>query len=227
MATASAYARVTTHVTRTSSNADYHLNCPEGHGRVAAYETEAELKSAYLAARKRLNPDSPIPEKVNITDSNPPACEQVAVVHYAKPPTISDHARDIVPPYICMRDIKTVIMQEFGVSLTDMVSHRRQRSLVMPRQIAMWLARELTPLSMPTIGKLFGNRDHTTVLHACRRVEAMHAGKPDEVYGDAARLDDLLDLVRNQAATRQRGEKVVSSDSVQDGTSQPQQEVVA
>ncbi len=214
MATTSV-ARVTTQITRTSSNADYHLNCPEGHGRVATYETEAELRSAYLAARRRLNPDSPISEKVNITDSNPPACEQVVVVHYAKlPTTMSDHARDMVPPYICMRDIKTVIMQEFGVSLTDMVSHRRQRSLVMPRQIAMWLARNLTPLSMPTIGKLFGDRDHTTVLHACRRVDAIRDGKPEEPYGNAERLLELLDLVRKQAETRQRGEVVVSSDSV-------------
>jgi chromosomal replication initiator protein len=52
----------------------------------------------------------------------------------------------------------------------DMVSARRARSVARPRQVAMYLAKHLTSRSLPEIGKKFGNRDHTTVMHACTRV---------------------------------------------------------
>jgi chromosomal replication initiator protein len=56
-----------------------------------------------------------------------------------------------------------------------MKSSARSRKLTLPRQIAMYLARELTSLSLPDIGRYFGGRDHTTVIHACRKVERTQA----------------------------------------------------
>ena len=58
----------------------------------------------------------------------------------------------------------------YKLKVSDMYSHKRTRAVARPRQIAMWLARELTPHSLPEIGEAFGGRDHTTVLHACRTV---------------------------------------------------------
>ena len=51
-----------------------------------------------------------------------------------------------------------------------MHSKKRTRIIARPRQVAMWLSKELTPMSLPTIGEAFGGRDHTTVLHACRTI---------------------------------------------------------
>lgn len=61
--------------------------------------------------------------------------------------------------------------QYFQVKLREMQSRRRSRNALMPRQVGMYLARQLTPLSLDQIGAFFGGRDHSTVLHACRKVE--------------------------------------------------------
>jgi hypothetical protein len=69
--------------------------------------------------------------------------------------------------------IQKVVAHYFGVPVREMTSARRSREVARPRQVAMYLARELTPFSLPMIGKLFGNRDHTTVIHALRVVEGL------------------------------------------------------
>lgn len=61
----------------------------------------------------------------------------------------------------------------FGMQRMEMLSSRRTKQLVRRRQIAMFLSRELTPCSLPEIGRRFGGRDHTTILHACRTVERL------------------------------------------------------
>lgn len=66
--------------------------------------------------------------------------------------------------------IQRVVARYYGIPLREMTSARRSRLVARPRQIAMYLARELTPFSLPHIGKLFGNRDHTTVLYAIRKI---------------------------------------------------------
>lgn len=67
----------------------------------------------------------------------------------------------------------------FGVTLIDMTSDRRARVIARPRQVAMYLCRHLTPLSFPEIGRLFGKRDHTTCLHAVRRITELMAENED------------------------------------------------
>ncbi|MFH0912936.1 MAG: chromosomal replication initiator protein DnaA [Candidatus Omnitrophota bacterium] len=63
------------------------------------------------------------------------------------------------------------VAEEFGVSLLELKSRRRNKNIVLPRQVAMYLSRELTDLSLPEIGNLFGGKDHTTVLHSYNKVK--------------------------------------------------------
>jgi chromosomal replication initiator protein len=77
------------------------------------------------------------------------------------------------PRRIKIDDILKIITKHFGVNRTDLLSNRRNRSIVRPRQIGMYLAKNLTSRSLPEIGRRFGNRDHTTVLHAIRKVEQL------------------------------------------------------
>jgi chromosomal replication initiator protein len=88
--------------------------------------------------------------------------------------------RDLVlghePRRIKIEDVLTVVSRHFGVSKADVLSQRRHRSVVWPRHIAMYLARQLTGRSLPEIGRRCGGRDFATVLHAVRRIEALLAG---------------------------------------------------
>jgi len=67
--------------------------------------------------------------------------------------------------------IQRCVVEEFGISLQDLKTKRRNKQVVMPRQIAMYLSRELTELSLPEIGELFGGKDHTTVLHSYKKLK--------------------------------------------------------
>jgi len=68
--------------------------------------------------------------------------------------------------------IQKAVADYFGVAVEDLLSKRRTRSVTVPRQVAMYLARELTDASLPRIGYEFGGRDHTTVIHACEKIRA-------------------------------------------------------
>ena len=71
---------------------------------------------------------------------------------------------------ITIESIQKTVADYYKIKIADMHSKKRTRILARPRQIAMWLAKELTPASLPAIGEAFGGRDHTTVLHACRTI---------------------------------------------------------
>jgi chromosomal replication initiator protein len=71
---------------------------------------------------------------------------------------------------VAMDDIQEVVCAQFHVKMTELKSRRRSKTLVHPRQIAMYLCRELTDASYPEIGRQFGGKDHTTIIHACRQV---------------------------------------------------------
>jgi chromosomal replication initiator protein len=86
-------------------------------------------------------------------------------------------------------DILRVVSKHFGVSRGDILSQRRHRSVVWPRQIGMYLAKQLTSRSLPEIGRRFGGRDHTTVLHAIRKID-------NELKGNAKLKDEIDDLKR-------------------------------
>ncbi len=96
-----------------------------------------------------------------------------------------DEAQAILRPHlrggekrITVDDIQKAASEHFGLKQADLISERRNRSVARPRQAAMWLAKQLTTRSLPDIGRRFGGRDHTTVLHAVRRIEALKAEDP-------------------------------------------------
>jgi len=95
--------------------------------------------------------------------------EVLDVLYPERPPT---------PSKPDIEQIKQATCAQFGISPADLVSGGRSPRLTQPRQLAMYLARELTASSLPTIGRAFGGRDHTTVLHALRRTDQRIASDP-------------------------------------------------
>jgi chromosomal replication initiator protein len=82
------------------------------------------------------------------------------------------------PRQTSIAEIKRTVCERFGISPEELVSSARSARLTWPRQAAMYLARELTPQSLPSIGREFGGRDHTTVMHALKRAEKQISGDP-------------------------------------------------
>jgi len=76
---------------------------------------------------------------------------------------------------VTIDNIQRVVADYYKLKMSDLLSKRRSRSVARPRQVAMALAKELTNYSLPEIGESFGGRDHTTVLHACRKVKELEA----------------------------------------------------
>lgn len=79
---------------------------------------------------------------------------------------------------ITIDEIQKKVAEHFNIRLSDMHSARRARQVARPRQVAMYLAKQLTPRSLPEIGRKFGGRDHTTVIHAVRKIEELSAYDP-------------------------------------------------
>ena len=89
---------------------------------------------------------------------------------------------------VTIDEIQRRVAEYFNVKMGDMLSARRARSVARPRQIAMYLSKQLTTRSLPEIGRKFGGRDHTTVIHAVRKIDQLRAEDPA--------LDEDVDLLR-------------------------------
>ena len=91
---------------------------------------------------------------------------------------------------ISIDNIQKTTAEYFNIKVGDLLSKRRSRTIARPRQLAMAIAKELTNHSLPEIGDAFGGRDHTTVLHACRKVAELRASNADiaEDYRNLSRL---------------------------------------
>ena len=94
-----------------------------------------------------------------------------------------------------IEDIQKSVARHYNVARNDILSNRRTRIIVRPRQVAMYLSKTMTPRSLPEIGRRFGGRDHTTVLHAVRKIEALM--KEDETL--AREVELLHRLIHEQA----------------------------
>jgi chromosomal replication initiator protein len=112
----------------------------------------------------------------------------------------SDVLRDLLPPtrarVVTIPAIQQVVAEFFGIRVEEMRAKRRTKGVAFPRQVAMFVARELTDASLPRIGEEFGGRDHTTVMHACQRVR-------ETLRRDAhlaASLKRLMDDLHRQGA---------------------------
>jgi chromosomal replication initiator protein len=86
-----------------------------------------------------------------------------------------------------VRDIQKAVCKHYDVTLSDMLSPRRTANIVKPRQVAMFLCKELTLRTLPELGRRFGGRDHTTVLHAIRKI-------PRDMRADADLAGDIAIL---------------------------------
>ena len=92
---------------------------------------------------------------------------------------------------ITVDNIQKTVADYYKIKMSDMHSKKRSRNVARPRQVAMALAKELTQLSLPDIGDAFGNRDHTTVLHACRTIAALRE-KDHDINRDYHMLEQVL-----------------------------------
>lgn len=93
---------------------------------------------------------------------------------------------------VTIEEIQKRVAEHFNIKLSEMHSSRRAIAVARPRQIAMYLAKQLTTRSLPEIGRKFGNRDHTTVMHAVKRVEELQ-GRDQEFAEDIALLRRTLE----------------------------------
>lgn len=97
---------------------------------------------------------------------------------------------------VSVKSIQLAVTEHYGLSLTELLSGRRTWAVVGPRQIAMYLAKILTTHSYPEIGRRFGGRDHTTVLHAIRTVSNKCQTNPD--------IKDVVALIREKVFLTKR-----------------------
>ena len=142
---------------------------------VAEPRTRDELIAHYKAVRARTNPRIPPPPQPKHKEAAPiivaPAPREV--------PRDWNAARDWIIVSTCygsrvsLSMIRAQVARWHNVTVTDLISERRTANLVLPRKEAYWLCRQVTGRSLPEIGRLFGNRDHTTVLHGVRSYQAL------------------------------------------------------
>lgn len=100
------------------------------------------------------------------------------------------HERDAQQKRVMIIDIQRAVAKHYHVKRKEILSHDRSKHIVIPRHVAIYLACALSPLSMPVIGRLFGGLDHTTVLHAARRIAAACTIDPD--------LADTVEQLRDE-----------------------------
>ncbi|WP_137042517.1 chromosomal replication initiator protein DnaA [Pseudolabrys sp. FHR47] len=103
---------------------------------------------------------------------------------------VKDLIRPQEPKRVKIEDIQRIVARQYNVSRSDLLSSRRTANVVRPRQVAMYLAKTLTLRSLPEIGRRFGGRDHTTVLHAVRKIEGL-------VSNDLA-LSEEIEILKRQ-----------------------------
>jgi len=110
----------------------------------------------------------------------------IASAHFTARSIDVDLVREALKDLLALQDkqvsienIQRVVAEYYKIKISDLLSKRRSRSVARPRQVAMALSKELTNHSLPEIGEAFGGRDHTTVLHACRKIKALREEDAD------------------------------------------------
>ena len=99
-----------------------------------------------------------------------------------RPNVMLIHPRPCGRLYDCrvsIENIQKTVADYYKIKVSEMYSKKRTRNVARPRQVAMALAKELTQMSLPDIGEAFGGRDHTTVLHACRKIAELRGSSTD------------------------------------------------
>lgn len=153
------------------------------------YTDVGEMLADYAARRRRFFHTDNVVRLEVPQASVPVAVEQVATVpECAEPEDIPEFLslRRRVRDWVDLTEKESVrpsdatiiirlVVERFGVSKRDILSHRRTAAVVKPRMVACWLMRNFTTMSLPMIGRKLGRRDHTTVLNAVRKIDALRA----------------------------------------------------
>jgi chromosomal replication initiator protein len=162
---------------------------------VAVEPPELETRVAILmkkAAQARIDlaPDAAffIAQKIrsNVRELEGALKRVIASAHFTAKPIDVELIRESLKDLLALQDkqvsldnIQRTVAEYYKIKIADMMSKRRSRSVARPRQVAMALAKELTNHSLPEIGDSFGGRDHTTVLHACRKIKELRETNSD------------------------------------------------
>ena len=121
----------------------------------------------------------------------------IANSRFTGQPITLDLAKEALKDLLALQDklitignIQKTVADYYKIRVADLLSKRRSRSVARPRQLAMSLAKELTTHSLPEIGDAFGGRDHTTVLHACKKIKELRTS-------DMRVTEDYANLLRS------------------------------
>jgi chromosomal replication initiator protein len=109
--------------------------------------------------------------------------------------------QEVAPPKPRLEEISRAVARQFGISTLQLRSRRQTRGIVVPRQCAMLAARQLTGQSLQQIGRYFGGRDHTTVIHACRRLRQL-LGQDPQLSLNLAQIEALLGVTEGSVTAR-------------------------
>jgi len=164
-----------------------------GWGLVAdLHPTDYELRLGILLAKVEQLGASAVPRRVlellahkitsNVRELEGALNRVVAHATFVGRPVTLESAQELLRDllrahdrHVTVEEIQKRVAEHFNVRMADMTSDRRARVVARPRQVAMYLSKQLTARSLPEIGRKFGGRDHTTVMHACRKVEELRA----------------------------------------------------
>jgi len=172
----------------------------------ADYELRLNILHAKLAAMPQ---NVPVPSEVieflarkitaNVRELEGALNRVVAYAALVNAPVTLDFTRETLADLLraherklTIDEIQRKVAEYYALKMSDLLSARRAREVARPRQVAMYLAKKLTPRSLPEIGRRFGGRDHTTVMHAVKRIEELRVSDR-EVDADVTRLTRLLD----------------------------------
>ena len=180
---------------RFKSNIMADIQPPDFETRVAILRKKAE-EEGLVIDENTLEVIDLIAEKIkfNIRELDSALLRVISFSKFKNQPLTAKFAKEYLTDIFSVRDIdiscesiKKAVCKKYNIKIADIESKKRNREFSHPRQIAMYLCRELTDLSLPKIGESFGGRDHTTVLHACDKI-----GK--QVKLDPALFEDIRNL---------------------------------
>ena len=163
---------------RIKSNIMADIQPPDFETRVAILRKKAE-EEGILIDNDVMEVIDLLAEKIkfNIRELDSALLRVISFANFKNQPITAKFAKEYLTDIFSMRDIdiscesvKKAVCKKYNIKITDIESKKRNREFSQPRQIAMYICREMTDLSLPKIGASFGGRDHTTVLHACDKI---------------------------------------------------------
>lgn len=157
---------------------------PELETRVAILMSKAEQAGVALPSEAAFFMAQRI--QANVRELEGALKRVIASAHFTGRAINVDFVRETLRDLLALQDklvtaenIQRTVAEYYKIKLSDLLSKRRSRSVARPRQVAMYLTKQLTTKSLPEIGEAFGGRDHTTVLHACRTIKSLQGSSHD------------------------------------------------